>query len=134
MLFRSHRYQSCTRQGFYWWEIDITYYGLKFLSWTGFIWGLKPVPQSILDEAARNDHAHTIEAAHAAAATHGDYSLATLKKVVPTAAAMAVATAAAAQTTAPKKADGPAVHKDVTEQLAEQLAKQAKSAERPLQN
>jgi stearoyl-CoA desaturase (delta-9 desaturase) len=110
-----HRYQACTRQGFYWWEIDITYYGLKLLSWTGFIWDLKPVPQSILDEAARADHAHTIAAAHAA---HGDYSIATLKKVVPTAAAIAVATATAAQTAMPKKADGPAIHKDVTEPTA----------------
>jgi stearoyl-CoA desaturase (Delta-9 desaturase) len=48
-----HRYQSATRNGFYWWEIDPTYYALKLLSWTGFIWGLKPVPASIYDEAAR---------------------------------------------------------------------------------
>ena len=33
------------------------YYGLKALSWTGLIWGLKPVPQSIMEEAARADHA-----------------------------------------------------------------------------
>ena len=45
-----HRYQSSTRNGFYWWEIDLTYYGLKMLSWTGLIWGFKPVPKSILEE------------------------------------------------------------------------------------
>jgi stearoyl-CoA desaturase (delta-9 desaturase) len=39
-----HRYMSATRQGFYWWEIDISYYLLKTLSWTGLIWNLKPVP------------------------------------------------------------------------------------------
>ncbi len=39
-----HRYMSATRQGFYWWEIDISYYVLKVLSWTGLIWNLKPVP------------------------------------------------------------------------------------------
>ncbi|MBI5769279.1 MAG: acyl-CoA desaturase [Verrucomicrobia bacterium] len=119
-----HRYQSSTRQGFYWWEIDLTYYGLKALSWTGFIWGLKPVPQSIYDEAARTDHDHSVAAAQHAAAHHGDYSLATLKKVVPTAAAMAVATAASAQATAPKKAVGPAIHQDTTGQLADRLAEQ----------
>ena len=27
-----HHYQSCARQGFYWWEIDITYYIIKMLS------------------------------------------------------------------------------------------------------
>ena len=45
-----HRYQSSTRNGFYWWEIDPTYYGLRLLSALGFIWALKPVPQSVLDE------------------------------------------------------------------------------------
>jgi stearoyl-CoA desaturase (delta-9 desaturase) len=39
-----HRYMSTARQGFYWWEIDISYYVLKALSWTGLIWNLKPVP------------------------------------------------------------------------------------------
>jgi stearoyl-CoA desaturase (delta-9 desaturase) len=111
-----HRYQACTRQGFYWWEIDITYYGLKMLSWTGFIWGLKPVPQSILDEAARADHAQTVAAAQRAAHHNPDYSYGALKKVVPAAAAIAVATATASQVTIPKKADGPAIHKDVTEE------------------
>ncbi len=46
-----HRYMSATRQGIYWWEIDITYYILKALSWTGLIWDLKPVPKSIYEEA-----------------------------------------------------------------------------------
>ena len=46
-----HRYQSSTRNGFYWWEIDPTYYGLKLLSYTGFIRGLKPVPKSVYEEA-----------------------------------------------------------------------------------
>ena len=39
-----HRYMTSTRQGFYWWEIDISYYLLKALSWTGLIWKLRPVP------------------------------------------------------------------------------------------
>ncbi len=111
-----HRYQSSTRNGFYWWEIDPTYYGLKLLSYTGLIWGLKPVPQSIMDEASRADHLATIAAAQKAVHAHPDYSYGTLKKVVPAAAAIAVATAAAAQTTLPPKADDPAIHRDVTEE------------------
>ena len=107
-----HRYQSSTRNGFYWWEIDLTYYGLKALSWTGLIWGLKPVPQSIMEEAARADHHATIAAAQRAAHSHPEYS--SLKKVVPAAAAIAVATATAAQANLPKKAEGPAIHKDVS--------------------
>jgi len=48
-----HRYMGAARQGFYWWEIDATYYLLKVLSWTGLIWDLKPVPRGVLDEAQR---------------------------------------------------------------------------------
>ena len=41
------------RQGFYWWEIDISYYGLKVLSWTGLIWNLKPVPRAAYENTHR---------------------------------------------------------------------------------
>jgi len=49
-----HHYMHSARQGFYWWEIDLTYYGLKIMSWFGLIYDLKPVPQHILDEGQRN--------------------------------------------------------------------------------
>jgi len=49
-----HRYMGATRQGFYWWEIDISYYVLKTLSWTGLIWNLKPVPRSAYDATYEN--------------------------------------------------------------------------------
>jgi stearoyl-CoA desaturase (delta-9 desaturase) len=39
-----HFCMTATRQGFYWWEIDVTYYMLKALSWTGLIYDLHPVP------------------------------------------------------------------------------------------
>lgn len=42
-----HHYPGSARQGFYWWEIDITYYILVMLSWTGLIWDLRPVPKHI---------------------------------------------------------------------------------------
>ena len=48
-----HRYMSAARQGFYWWEIDITYYLLKALSWTGLIWDLRPVPAQRLPKQRR---------------------------------------------------------------------------------
>jgi stearoyl-CoA desaturase (delta-9 desaturase) len=47
-----HRFMHAARQGFYWWEIDLTYYGLKVLSWMGVIWDLKPVPADVYREAA----------------------------------------------------------------------------------
>ena len=46
-----HRYMAAARQGFYWWEIDVTFYLLKMLSWTGLIWDLHTVPQAIYAEA-----------------------------------------------------------------------------------
>jgi stearoyl-CoA desaturase (delta-9 desaturase) len=39
-----HHYPAAVRQGFYWWEIDITYYALRLLAAVGLIWDLKPVP------------------------------------------------------------------------------------------
>jgi stearoyl-CoA desaturase (delta-9 desaturase) len=42
-----HHYPGSARQGFFWWEIDLTYYALKALSWLGLIWDLKPVPSAI---------------------------------------------------------------------------------------
>ena len=44
-----HHYPAATRQGFFWWEWDPTYYGLKLLSWCGLIWDLHPVPKRIRD-------------------------------------------------------------------------------------
>ena len=44
-----HHFPGAARQGFFWWEIDVTYYGLKLLSALGVIWDLKPVPARIRD-------------------------------------------------------------------------------------
>ncbi len=44
-----HKYSHCARQGFAWWEIDITYYGLLFLQALRLISDLKPVPEGALD-------------------------------------------------------------------------------------
>ena len=42
-----HYYPGAVRQGFYWWEIDLTYYGLKLLSWLGMVRDLHPVPERV---------------------------------------------------------------------------------------
>lgn len=39
-----HRFQRTARQGFYWWEIDVTYWGLRLLERIGLIWNLRRVP------------------------------------------------------------------------------------------
>jgi stearoyl-CoA desaturase (delta-9 desaturase) len=48
-----HYYPNSARQGFYWWEIDITYYVLKVLSWLGIIWDLKPISVEARDHSPR---------------------------------------------------------------------------------
>ena len=45
-----HHFPSSARQGFYWWEIDLTYYGLKILSALGLIWDLRKVPVEVLSQ------------------------------------------------------------------------------------
>jgi stearoyl-CoA desaturase (delta-9 desaturase) len=39
-----HHYPSAARQGFYWWEIDLSYYGLRLLAALGVVWDLRAVP------------------------------------------------------------------------------------------
>lgn len=46
-----HRYMSSVRQGFYWWEFDPTWWGLKLLAASGLVWDLRPVPASVYAEA-----------------------------------------------------------------------------------
>ncbi|MDC0661812.1 acyl-CoA desaturase [Marinobacter sp. SS21] len=50
-----HRWPLSARQGFRWYEVDLTYYGLWLLSKLGVIWELKPVPQHIMEEALALD-------------------------------------------------------------------------------
>ena len=42
---------ASARQGFFWWEIDITYYTLKLLSYVGLVWDLRKVPDHMLSPA-----------------------------------------------------------------------------------
>ena len=47
-----HHYMAAVKQGFYWWEIDFSYYALKMLSWLRLVWDLRYPPQRLL--AVRN--------------------------------------------------------------------------------
>jgi stearoyl-CoA desaturase (delta-9 desaturase) len=48
-----HACQSSVRQGFRWWEIDLTFYILKALSWLGLVWDLKMPPKTVLRNEQR---------------------------------------------------------------------------------
>ena len=43
-----HRYMNSVRQGFFWWEVDASYYILKALSWLGLVWDLHQPPARLL--------------------------------------------------------------------------------------
>jgi stearoyl-CoA desaturase (delta-9 desaturase) len=42
-----HFYMSSARQGFFWWEIDVSYFTLKLLSWLGVVWDVRVPPESV---------------------------------------------------------------------------------------
>jgi stearoyl-CoA desaturase (Delta-9 desaturase) len=46
-----HFYPGSARQVFRWWEIDLTWYGLKLLAALGLVWNLKPLPAAIARKA-----------------------------------------------------------------------------------
>ena len=46
-----HRYPGSTRQGFYWWELDPTYYLLKLLCCIGLVSDLRPVPGAVYNRS-----------------------------------------------------------------------------------
>lgn len=48
-----HFFPGTARQGFRWWEIDITWYGLRLLALLGLVHDLKPLPAWVLDKAEK---------------------------------------------------------------------------------
>ena len=49
-----HHYPGAARQGFRWWEIDVTYYALRGLSLVGIVSALRPVPRSVVEDDHRD--------------------------------------------------------------------------------
>ena len=45
-----HFYPATARQGFLWWEVDVSYYLLRLLATVGLVWDLKPVPAHVLSK------------------------------------------------------------------------------------
>ena len=43
-----HHYMASVRQGFFWYEVDATYYTLKILSWFHIVWDLRMPPMEVL--------------------------------------------------------------------------------------
>jgi stearoyl-CoA desaturase (delta-9 desaturase) len=47
-----HYYPRSARHGFYWWEIDLTHYLLRCLSYVGLVWDLQVPPERIYARAS----------------------------------------------------------------------------------
>jgi stearoyl-CoA desaturase (delta-9 desaturase) len=43
-----HFYPVSTRQGFFWWELDLSYCALRAMEVCGLVWDLRPVPSHVL--------------------------------------------------------------------------------------
>jgi stearoyl-CoA desaturase (delta-9 desaturase) len=48
-----HFFPGTVRQGFRWWEVDLTWYGLRILSALRLVRDLKPIPAWVMDRATR---------------------------------------------------------------------------------
>ncbi len=48
-----HAYQSSTRQGFRWYEWDLTYYTLEALAWIRVVWDLRSPPAEVVNNERR---------------------------------------------------------------------------------
>src|ERR1700720_2468435 len=46
-----HRYQRAARNGFYWWELDLTWYAIRAMAAVGLVWDIQWVPTRIYEEA-----------------------------------------------------------------------------------
>jgi len=48
-----HRYPGSVRQGFRWWEVDLSYYLLRLMAAMRLVWRLNPVPERIVRQRMR---------------------------------------------------------------------------------
>jgi stearoyl-CoA desaturase (delta-9 desaturase) len=48
-----HFFPGSARQGFRWWELDLTYYGLRLLATLGLVHGIKPIPAYVIAKVRR---------------------------------------------------------------------------------
>jgi stearoyl-CoA desaturase (delta-9 desaturase) len=57
-----HYYPTSARQGFFWWEIDLTYYLLFCLEQLGIVWDLRQVPAEVLNRRSSLKSAARLQA------------------------------------------------------------------------
>jgi len=65
-----HHFMNSTRQGFYWWEYDMTYYILKVLSFFRIVWDIKEPPARVFDTSTHKNRADSVPPAVVVAKTN----------------------------------------------------------------
>jgi stearoyl-CoA desaturase (Delta-9 desaturase) len=58
-----HYYSASERQGFYWWEIDVSHYTLRAFSWLGIVWDLHTPPANLTSVSEVSTAHHSLEPA-----------------------------------------------------------------------
>jgi stearoyl-CoA desaturase (Delta-9 desaturase) len=64
-----HHYQRSARQGFYWWEIDLSYYVLLALQSVRLVWDVQGVPRHVRDQTVAPGRERVAASVAPAAAT-----------------------------------------------------------------
>ncbi len=81
-----HYHQNTANQGWFWWEVDLTYYVLKIMSWFGLVWDLR-----LPSEATRHAHLKYTDEQKARLAAESRFGMRQLPKkevVTPTSGSM----------------------------------------------
>ncbi len=65
-----HAYMGSARQGFRWWEIDLTYYILKSMSWARIVWDLNQPPEELVRNQKKLGRGMVEKVARHLVATH----------------------------------------------------------------
>lgn len=56
-----HYYPGSMSQGFYWWQIDMSAYAIRAMSWIGLVWDVRKAPERVL-QLGRAEHVPAPEA------------------------------------------------------------------------
>jgi stearoyl-CoA desaturase (delta-9 desaturase) len=57
-----HHYMASCRQGFYWWEIDVSYYIIRALGALGIVWDIRQPPRKVYEYTPESELSEVREA------------------------------------------------------------------------
>ena len=66
-----HRYRTAARAGFVWWEVDLSYIGIRALEWCRRVWGLSPAAAERVPSHQRGARSNAVSVPEPRAAVGG---------------------------------------------------------------